>query len=124
MAPSKTSMGGLLGVIRISAEFFRQPTSHSHGDAAMAARARAGSRARLKKRPAPRAAAKRGRSALSRAGAPKRVSTRRSPAKAAGNGHARDLLARLKDGPVICAEGYLFELERRGYLQAGAFVPE
>jgi betaine-homocysteine S-methyltransferase len=25
---------------------------------------------------------------------------------------------------VICAEGYLFELERRGYLQAGAFVPE
>ena len=27
-------------------------------------------------------------------------------------------------GPVICAEGYLFELERRGYLQAGAFVPE
>src|ERR687892_2872515 len=27
-------------------------------------------------------------------------------------------------GPVICAEGYLFELERRGYLQAGAYVPE
>jgi len=25
---------------------------------------------------------------------------------------------------VICAEGYVFELERRGYLQAGAFVPE
>jgi betaine-homocysteine S-methyltransferase len=34
------------------------------------------------------------------------------------------LLDRLKSGPVICAEGYLFELERRGYLQAGAFVPE
>jgi betaine-homocysteine S-methyltransferase len=34
------------------------------------------------------------------------------------------LLARLSEGPVICAEGYLFELERRGYLQAGAFVPE
>ncbi|MBA2770378.1 MAG: homocysteine S-methyltransferase family protein [Sporichthyaceae bacterium] len=31
---------------------------------------------------------------------------------------------RLSDGVVICAEGYLFELERRGYLQAGAFVPE
>src|SRR3954468_19914613 len=31
---------------------------------------------------------------------------------------------RLAAGPVICAEGYLFELERRGYLQAGAFVPE
>lgn len=34
------------------------------------------------------------------------------------------LLDRLAVGPLICAEGYLFELERRGYLQAGAFVPE
>jgi betaine-homocysteine S-methyltransferase len=34
------------------------------------------------------------------------------------------LLRRLDDGPVVCAEGYLFELERRGYIQAGAFVPE
>ena len=34
------------------------------------------------------------------------------------------LLGRLAEGPVICAEGYLFEFERRGYLQAGAFVPE
>src|SRR5262245_5283417 len=34
------------------------------------------------------------------------------------------LLDRLDQGPVICAEGYVFELERRGYLQAGAFVPE
>jgi betaine-homocysteine S-methyltransferase len=34
------------------------------------------------------------------------------------------LLERLERGPVICAEGYLFECERRGYLQAGAFVPE
>ncbi len=34
------------------------------------------------------------------------------------------LLQRLEEGPVLCAEGYLFELERRGYLQAGAFVPE
>jgi betaine-homocysteine S-methyltransferase len=34
------------------------------------------------------------------------------------------LLERLASGPVICAEGYLFELERRGYLQAGAYVPE
>ena len=33
------------------------------------------------------------------------------------------LLKRLAAGPVICAEGYVFELERRGYLQAGAFVP-
>src|SRR5258705_4680112 len=37
------------------------------------------------------------------------------------NGRLRE---RLDQGPVICAEGYLFELERRGYLQAGAFVPE
>ena len=37
---------------------------------------------------------------------------------------ANRLLERLEQGPVICAEGYLFELERRGYLQAGAFVPE
>lgn len=36
----------------------------------------------------------------------------------------KGLLERLADGAVICAEGYLFELERRGYLQAGAFVPE
>jgi betaine-homocysteine S-methyltransferase len=34
------------------------------------------------------------------------------------------LMARLAKGPVIIAEGYVFELERRGYLQAGAFVPE
>ena len=34
------------------------------------------------------------------------------------------LLERLEQGHVICAEGYLFELERRGYIQAGAFVPE
>src|ERR1700691_660816 len=34
------------------------------------------------------------------------------------------LAERLEAGPVICAEGYLFELERRGYVQAGPFVPE
>ncbi len=39
-------------------------------------------------------------------------------------GTAPGLLERLEKGPVICAEGYLFELERRGYIQAGAFVPE
>jgi betaine-homocysteine S-methyltransferase len=46
-----------------------------------------------------------------------RASTDPAPAKIG-------LLERLRGGPVICAEGYLFELERRGYLQAGAFVPE
>lgn len=35
-----------------------------------------------------------------------------------------DLLARLDAGPVICAEGYLFALETRGYLSAGPYVPE
>ena len=39
-------------------------------------------------------------------------------------GKKPSLRQRLDQGPVICAEGYLFELERRGYLQAGAFVPE
>src|SRR5258708_15551019 len=34
------------------------------------------------------------------------------------------LLESLARGPVVCAEGYLFECEKRGYLQAGAFVPE
>jgi betaine-homocysteine S-methyltransferase len=34
------------------------------------------------------------------------------------------LAERLDVGPVICAEGFLFELERRGYLSAGEFVPE
>ena len=52
-----------------------------------------------------------------------RTSQRGTPA-ARGNGASRDLLARLADGAVVCAEGYVFELERRGYLQAGAFVPE
>ena len=52
-----------------------------------------------------------------------RISQRGTPATR-GNGASRDLLTRLKDGAVICAEGYVFELERRGYLQAGSFVPE
>src|SRR4030081_456097 len=42
----------------------------------------------------------------------------------AGQQTTPGLLERLEQGPVICAEGYLFECERRGYLQAGAFVPE
>ena len=52
-----------------------------------------------------------------------RTSQRGAPATR-GNGASRDLLARLTDGAVVCAEGYVFELERRGYLQAGSFVPE
>lgn len=34
------------------------------------------------------------------------------------------LMQRLEKGVVLGAEGYLFELERRGYLKAGAYVPE
>jgi methionine synthase I (cobalamin-dependent) len=49
---------------------------------------------------------------------PVRKATAGAPRKTAG------LLERLAAGPVICAEGYLFEFERRGYLQAGAYVPE
>jgi betaine-homocysteine S-methyltransferase len=36
----------------------------------------------------------------------------------------RGLRERLDDGIVLGAEGYLFELERRGYLKGGPFVPE
>ena len=36
----------------------------------------------------------------------------------------KNLIKRLNEGPVLCAEGYLFAMERRGYLSAGAFVPE
>jgi betaine-homocysteine S-methyltransferase len=34
------------------------------------------------------------------------------------------LIQRLDQTGVVCAEGYLFEMERRGYLTAGEFVPE
>src|SRR5262249_57087795 len=58
---------------------------------------------------------------------PTRCAVRLSPGETRMKGKkARrpGLLQRLAKGPVICAEGYVFELERRGYLQAGAFVPE
>ena len=35
----------------------------------------------------------------------------------------RSLVERLNSGPVICAEGFLFEIERRGYMSSGEFVP-
>ena len=35
----------------------------------------------------------------------------------------RNLIERLKSGPVICAEGFLFEIEKRGYMASGEFVP-
>ncbi len=36
----------------------------------------------------------------------------------------KGLLERLKDGPVLGDGGYLLELEKRGYVQAGPFTPE
>ena len=37
---------------------------------------------------------------------------------------ARTLQQRLAEGVVLGAEGYVFELERRGYIKAGPYVPE
>ncbi len=35
----------------------------------------------------------------------------------------KNLITRLNEGTILCAEGYLFAMERRGYLSAGGFVP-
>ena len=35
----------------------------------------------------------------------------------------KNLIERLNMGPVICAEGFLFEIEKRGYMSSGQFVP-
>ena len=37
---------------------------------------------------------------------------------------SRGLLERLRTDVVVGAEGYVFELERRGYIKAGPYVPE
>jgi betaine-homocysteine S-methyltransferase len=37
---------------------------------------------------------------------------------------SRSFEQRLADGVVVGAEGYVFELERRGYVKAGPYVPE
>ena len=36
----------------------------------------------------------------------------------------RGIEQRLAEGAVLGAEGYVFELERRGYIKAGPYVPE
>ena len=41
-----------------------------------------------------------------------------------GRPSQKTLQQRLADGVVVGAEGYVFELERRGYIKAGPFVPE
>src|SRR5438270_9373181 len=40
------------------------------------------------------------------------------------NRTTRGILDRLNKGVVQGAEGYVFELERRGYIKAGPYVPE
>jgi betaine-homocysteine S-methyltransferase len=50
--------------------------------------------------------------------------TTTADATTAGPRAGQGLLERLAAGPVLCAEGYVFELERRGYVSAGAYVPE
>ena len=37
---------------------------------------------------------------------------------------ARTLQQRLAEDVILGAEGYVFELERRGYIKAGPYVPE
>ena len=37
---------------------------------------------------------------------------------------SRSFAERLADGVLVGAEGYVFELERRGYVKAGPYVPE
>jgi betaine-homocysteine S-methyltransferase len=37
---------------------------------------------------------------------------------------ARTIQQRIAEGVILGAEGYVFELERRGYIQAGPYVPE
>ena len=37
---------------------------------------------------------------------------------------SKGILDRLREGVVLGAEGYVFELERRGYIKAGPYVPE
>ena len=36
----------------------------------------------------------------------------------------KGIVERLASGTVLGAEGYVFELERRGYIKAGPYVPE
>ena len=72
-----------------------------------------------------KAAATRGRAAAARGGSNGAAGGRKSAGARASSSGARakspaaykepGLLQRLAKGPVICAEGYVFELERRGY---------
>src|SRR5258707_8912215 len=41
-----------------------------------------------------------------------------------GRRSSAGIVERLASGTVLGAEGYVFELERRGYLKSGPYVPE
>src|SRR5204862_5537780 len=82
----------------------------------MAAKAKARTKAKPKARSKTRSGGK-----AVRAGAGGRPDSTRT---AKGNGQPRDLPSRLAAGAVVCAEGYVFELEPHGYFQAAAVVPE
>ncbi len=43
--------------------------------------------------------------------------------KESNKNEKKSLIERLNLGPVICAEGFLFEIEKRGYMSSGEFVP-
>src|SRR5512142_2786577 len=48
----------------------------------------------------------------------------RAPGFGRSGGMSSSVLDRLRAGTMLGAEGYVFELERRGYIKAGPFVPE
>ena len=39
--------------------------------------------------------------------------------KESNKNEKKSLIERLNLGPVICAEGFLFEIEKRGYMASG-----
>src|SRR6185437_10680357 len=71
-----------------------------------------------------------GRQGAGRLRAERRIRLRHRPLRpgpfrgSGGDPMSRSLEQRLADGVVIGAEGYVFELERRGYIKAGPYVPE
>ncbi|MBV8449319.1 MAG: homocysteine S-methyltransferase family protein [Hyphomicrobiales bacterium] len=85
-----------------------------------------GSRLRSKSKTSTKTTAVKGRPTAARSAKARttRASVKKPPSSRGAAKARKGLLERLSEGPVICAEGYLFEFERRGYLQAGAFVPE
>ena len=122
---------------RVTAPKLEAVETRGAGDSLTAAVTAALARARtLDRRPAPRRCRRRAQRHTSRPrqwGAASRSSAWRAASRSSGAAHRgaheredspmSQLLDRLATGPVICAEGYLFEFERRGYLQAARSCP-